>query len=292
MISHTILVTGAAGYIGSHSLVLLLNAGYEVIALDNCSNAIQLEHDTMPESLRRVERITGRKLAAFYNADLNDRESLVKIFSEHKVSAVMHFASLKAVGESCKFPLDYYRSNVGGTVTLLEVMKEFDCKRLIFSSSATVYGTPEYLPIDEEHTTGKGCTNPYGRTKYFLEEILKDLCQSDPEWSVMSLRYFNPVGSHESGEIGEDPNGTPNNLMPYIAQVAVGRQPFFRVFGDDFSTPDGTGIRDYIHIMDLASGHVTTMNKMIEAKEGMGLHTYNLGCGNGHSVLEVSTLLL
>lgn len=286
--SPTVLITGAAGYIGSHSLVLLLNAGYNIVALDNCSNAVKLEHDSYPESLRRVERITRRQIAGFYNADLNDGDALSRIFCEHSIQAVMHFASLKAVGESSKIPLSYYRNNVSGTLNLLEIMSKNNCKRLIFSSSATVYGTPEYLPIDEKHSTGKGCTNPYGRTKYFLEEIIKDLCASDPEWSVMSLRYFNPVGAHESGEIGEDPNGIPNNLMPYISQVAVGREPHFRVFGNDFNTPDGTGVRDYIHIMDLASGHVTTLDKLLDSNERTGWHVYNLGCGVGHSVLEVS----
>lgn len=283
-----ILVTGAAGYVGSHCLVELLTSGYEVVAIDNCVNAIEPDSpDGLPESLRRVEAISKRKLLAYYKADINDATELDGIFRKYQFSAVMHFASLKAVGESCKVPLEYYRNNVGGTLALLERMRAHSVRRLIFSSSATVYGFPDYLPIDETHSTGRNCTNPYGRTKYFIEEILKDLCQSETDWSITSLRYFNPVGAHESGDIGEDPQGIPNNLMPYISQVAVGRQPFLKVFGNDFKTEDGTGVRDYIHIMDLAAGHVITLDKVLQ--EGwLGWNVMNLGAGQGYSVLEVS----
>lgn len=286
-----ILVTGAAGYVGSHCLVELLNSGYDVVAVDNCVNVVDNINSygirLMPESLRRVELITGRQLVKFYKVDINDGELCNEIFANHKIESVIHFAALKAVGESGKIPLEYYRNNVGGTLTLLETMKKFGVKKFIFSSSATVYGYPDYLPIDENHHTGRNCTNPYGRTKYFIEEILKDLCLSEKGWSVTSLRYFNPVGAHESGEIGEDPQGVPNNLMPFISQVAVGRHPFLKVFGNDFKTVDGTGVRDYIHIMDLASGHVVTLDKILQ--EGWtGWNVYNLGAGTGYSVLDVS----
>lgn len=287
MSNKLILVTGAAGYVGSHCLVELLQNDYDVVAIDNCVNAIKLNGNNMPESLIRIEAITGRKLVNFYDADINDANILKEIFSKHYFSAVMHFSALKAVGESCKIPLKYYRNNVGGTITLLEVMRQFHVKKLIFSSSATVYGHPDYLPIDENHRTGFNCTNPYGKSKYFIEEILKDLCASEKDWCIASLRYFNPVGAHESGEIGEDPQGIPNNLMPYISQVAVRRQPFLKVFGNDFKTNDGTGVRDYIHIMDLAIGHLFTLDHVLK-KNLTGWNVYNFGAGTGYSVLDVS----
>ncbi|OTF72060.1 UDP-glucose 4-epimerase-like protein [Euroglyphus maynei] len=286
MNNNLILVTGAAGYVGSHCLVELLNNGYDVVVIDNCSNSIQLNGKNMPESLIRVQSITGRKLVNFYQEDINNVTKLEEIFTKHRFVAVMHFAALKAVGESCKIPLDYYHNNVSGTITLLEVMRKYGVKKFIFSSSATVYGHPDYLPIDENHRTGNGCTNPYGRTKYFIEEILKDLCASEKGWCVASLRYFNPVGAHESGEIGEDPQGIPNNLMPYISQVAVRRQPFLKVFGNDFKTADGTGVRDYIHIMDLAAGHSITLENILK-KDWSGWNVYNFGAGTGYSVLDV-----
>lgn len=286
MNNNLILVTGAAGYVGSHCLVELLNNGYDVVVIDNCSNSIQLNGKNMPESLIRVQSITGRKLVNFYQEDINNMTKLDEIFTKHRFVAVMHFAALKAVGESCKIPLDYYHNNVSGTITLLEVMRKYGVKKFIFSSSATVYGHPDYLPIDENHRTGNGCTNPYGRTKYFIEEILKDLCASEKGWCVASLRYFNPVGAHESGEIGEDPQGIPNNLMPYISQVAVRRQPFLKVFGNDFKTADGTGVRDYIHIMDLAAGHSITLENILK-KDWSGWNVYNFGAGTGYSVLDV-----
>ncbi|KAI7685448.1 hypothetical protein SSS_10538 [Sarcoptes scabiei] len=259
-----ILVTGGAGYVGSHCLIELLSNGFDAVVIDNCSNSIQLGQQSMPESLLRIEKLTGRKLIAFYKLDINDQACLERIFIEHRFDAVMHFAALKSVAESCRMPLKYYRNNVGGTMVLLDVMEKFSVKKLIFSSSATVYGRPEYLPIDENHRTGTELTSSYGRTKYFIEEILKDLSHSDPDWSIVSLRYFNPVGAHESGEIGEDPLGVPNNLMPFISQVAVGRRPYLKVFGNDFKTADGTGVRDYIHIMDLARGHLMALKMIVE----------------------------
>ncbi|CAG2164794.1 unnamed protein product [Oppiella nova] len=295
-----VFVTGAAGYVGSHSVLELMKNGYDVVAVDNCSNAVILDetnglakngatlsgHHTLPESLRRVEQIVGKKLKAFYKVDISDEKTIDGIFGANKFDAVIHFAALKAVGESCQIPLAYYRNNVGGTVTLLDIMKRNGVKKFIFSSSATVYGSADYLPIDESHPTGRNCTNPYGKTKYFIEEILKDLCVSEKGWSVASLRYFNPVGAHESGEIGEDPHGVPNNLMPYLCQVAVRRRPYLNVFGNDFKTSDGTGVRDYIHIMDLAKGHVMTLDTML-AENWNGWNVLNLGAGRGYSVLDV-----
>ncbi len=271
----TILVTGGAGYIGSHTCVELLAAGYEVLVVDNFSNS-------KPEALRRVEEIAGRKLGAFYRADIRDKAALREVFKAHAIDAVIHFAALKAVGESVAKPLMYYENNIAGTVALAEVMAEAGVKSLVFSSSATVYGDPASVPIREDFPTGP--TNPYGRTKWMMEFVLSDLAAADPEWRVALLRYFNPVGAHASGRIGEDPNGLPNNLMPYVSQVAVGRLPQLRVFGGDYPTPDGTGVRDYIHVVDLAVGHVAAVRRLTERQ---GVLTVNLGTGRGYSVIEV-----
>jgi len=269
-----ILITGGAGYIGSHTCVELLEKNHEIVVVDNLSNSKK-------ESLKRIESITGKSLI-FYKADLRDRDRLKKIFHKHPVDAVIHFAGLKAVGESVQIPLEYYHNNITGTLTLCEVMQESGVKSLVFSSSATVYGDPETVPIREDFPVG--ATNPYGRTKLMIEEILRDLHVSDPEWRIALLRYFNPVGAHPSGEIGEDPNGIPNNLMPFIAQVAVGKLPELKVFGKDYTTPDGTGVRDYIHVVDLAKGHLQALEKLNTAT---GVYTYNLGTGKGYSVLEM-----
>ena len=270
-----ILVTGGAGYIGSHTCVELLNADEEIVIIDNYYNS-------KPESLRRISKITGKEFK-FYECDIRDREGLRRIFSENSIEAVIHFAGLKAVGESCRIPLLYYENNIAGTVTLCEVMAEFGCKKMIFSSSATVYGEKNVAPYDEEMPTG-GCTNPYGSTKYMIEEILKDLYKSDNEWSIALLRYFNPIGAHESGLIGEDPNGIPNNLVPYIAQVAVGKLDHLSVYGDDYDTHDGTGVRDYIHVVDLAVGHLKAVRFV---RDRSGIEAINLGTGVGYSVLDV-----
>lgn len=270
-----ILVTGGAGYIGSHTCVELLNEGYEVVIVDNLSNSNE-------EAVRRIEKITG-KCAAFYNADIQDAEALDTIFTEHAIDAVIHFAGLKAVGESVEKPLEYYKNNIAGTLVLCEVMKKHNCKNIIFSSSATVYGDPAFIPITEECPKGM-CTNPYGWTKWMLEQILTDLNKADHEWNVILLRYFNPIGAHESGLMGEDPKGIPNNLVPYVAKVAVGKLDCLGVFGNDYDTPDGTGVRDYIHVVDLARGHVKAIKKLAD-KDGVNI--YNLGTGNGYSVLEV-----
>ena len=269
-----ILVTGGAGYIGSHTCVELLNAGMDIVVIDNYYNS-------KPEALNRVKQITGRDFK-FYECDIRDRAGLDKVFDENKIDAVIHFAGLKAVGESCKIPLAYYENNVGGTVTLCQAMADHGCKRMVFSSSATVYGNNK-VPYNEEMSTGE-VTNPYGRTKYIIEEILKDLYASDNEWSIALLRYFNPIGAHETGLIGEDPNGIPNNLLPYIAQVAVGKLEHLNVFGDDYETPDGTGVRDYIHVSDLAVGHVKAINYITGRT---GIDAINLGTGNGFSVLQL-----
>jgi UDP-glucose 4-epimerase len=271
----TILVTGGAGYIGSHTCVELLAAGYDVVVVDNLSNS-------KPEALKRVEEIAGRKLAAFYQADIRDKAALRALFGAHPIDAVIHFAALKAVGESVAKPLMYYDNNIAGTVALAEVMAEAGVKSLVFSSSATVYGDPASVPIREDFPTGP--TNPYGRTKWMMELVLSDLAAADPEWRVALLRYFNPVGAHASGRIGEDPNGLPNNLMPYVSQVAVGRLPQLRVFGGDYATPDGTGVRDYIHVVDLAVGHVAAVRRL---SERTGVLTVNLGTGQGYSVIDV-----
>lgn len=270
-----ILVTGGAGYIGSHTVVELLNAGYEVVVVDNLANSKR-------EALRRVERISGRPVP-FYQVDLRDKGGITAVFQAHPFDAVIHFAGLKAVGESVAMPLAYYDNNIGGTLTLCQVMAEQGVKNLVFSSSATVYGDPAQVPVTEETPLGEA-TNPYGRSKAIIEQILQDLYISDRTWNIALLRYFNPVGAHASGLIGEDPNGVPNNLLPYVAQVAVGKRPFLRVFGDDYPTPDGTGVRDYIHVVDLALGHLRALDKLAE---GPGVVIYNLGTGVGYSVLEV-----
>lgn len=271
----TILVTGGAGYIGSHTCVELLEAGYDVVVVDNLSNS-------SCESLNRVEKITGKSLK-FHEADIRDEKALDKIFGSYKVDAVIHFAGLKAVGESVSKPQEYYDNNITGTLTLTKVMKAHGCKNIIFSSSATVYGDPAFVPITEDCPKGM-CTNPYGWTKWMLEQILIDLNTADKEWNVILLRYFNPIGAHKSGLIGEDPKGIPNNLLPYVAQVAIGKLECIGVFGNDYNTPDGTGVRDYIHVVDLAKGHVKAIKKL-EDKQGVSI--YNLGTGNGYSVLQV-----
>ena len=270
-----ILVTGGAGYIGSHTCVELLNAGYEVTVVDNLYNS-------SVKALDRVQEITGKTLK-FYEADILDRDAMNKIFDENTFDAVIHFAGLKAVGESVAKPIEYYQNNIGGTLVLTDVMRNHGCKNIIFSSSATVYGDPAMIPITEECPKGT-CTNPYGWTKSMLEQILTDIHTSDPEWNVVLLRYFNPIGAHKSGTIGENPNGIPNNLMPYITQVAVGKLKELGVFGDDYDTPDGTGVRDYIHVVDLAKGHVKALKKI---EENAGLKIYNLGTGVGYSVLDI-----
>lgn len=271
----TILVTGGAGYIGSHTCVELLNAGYDVVVLDNLYNASE-------KAVERVKQITGRELV-FYNADVCDRAAVTKIFDEQKIDAVIHFAGYKAVGESVHKPIEYYTNNIDGTLILTDVMRAHGCKNFIFSSSATVYGDPAFVPITEECPKGK-CTNPYGWTKWMIEQILTDIHTADPEWNVILLRYFNPIGAHKSGLIGEDPKGIPNNLLPYIAQVAIGKLDCLGVFGNDYDTPDGTGVRDYIHVVDLARGHVKAIEKLA-ANDGVSI--YNLGTGHGYSVLQV-----
>lgn len=273
------LVTGGAGFIGTHCVIEMVKAGYTPVVVDNMVNA-------NAESIRRVEEIIGKKID-FYTVDLLDKEALSNVFRKHKIDAVLHLAGLKAVGESMEIPLMYYKNNVVGTINLLEVMKEHNVKDLVFSSSATVYGTPEYLPLDEKHPVG-GCTNPYGKSKYFIEEILMDISKADKSFNVVILRYFNPVGAHKTGMIGEDPNGPPANLMPFVAQVAVGRRKELKVFGSDYDTPDGTGVRDYIHVVDLAVGHVAALKKL---GEKCGCKVYNLGTGKGFSVLEMAKAL-
>lgn len=272
----SILLPGGAGYIGSHTAVELLNSGKEIIILDNFSNS-------KPEVLEKIKQITGKDFK-FYEMDYSDRASLEKVFSENKIDAVLNFAGYKAVGESVQKPLEYYTNNISGALVLLDVMRKYNCKKFIFSSSATVYGDPKTMPITEEFPTG-GTTNPYGTTKLFIEQILKDLYKSDNTWDICILRYFNPVGAHESGLIGEEPQGIPNNLMPYVARVAAGILPELSVFGNDYNTPDGTGVRDYIHVVDLAKGHVKALEKL--DKENEGLYIYNLGTGTGYSVLDM-----
>ena len=269
----TILVTGGSGYIGSHTVLELLNKNYDVVVVDNFSNSSF-------ESLRRVQNITG-KTVTFYEADIRDEEKMDEIVSAHKIDAVIHFAAFKAVGESCRMPLKYYENNISGTVSLLKVLDKHGVKKIIFSSSATVYGDPERLPLDENCRLST--TNPYGSTKLMMENIMQDLWKADNEWNIILLRYFNPVGAHESGLIGEDPKGIPNNLMPFVAQVASGKLSCINVFGNDYDTPDGTGVRDYIHVVDLALGHIAA----IENCNDSGVHIYNLGTGRGYSVLEM-----
>jgi UDP-glucose 4-epimerase len=269
----SILVTGGCGYIGSHTVLELLNKNYDVVVVDNLSNSSY-------ESLRRVQKLTG-KTATFYEVDIRDEEKMREIFSKHDFEAVIHFAAFKAVGESCRMPLKYYENNISGTVGLLKIMDEFNVKKVIFSSSATVYGDPERLPLDENCRLST--TNPYGSTKLMMEGIMQDLYKADNAWNVILLRYFNPVGAHESGLIGEDPKGIPNNLMPFVAQVASGKLAYINVFGNDYDTPDGTGVRDYIHVVDLALGHIAALEKCSDS----GVHIYNLGTGNGYSVLEM-----
>lgn len=271
----TILVTGGAGYIGSHTVLQLLEAGYQVVVLDNLWNA-------SPESLKRVEALTGKSLT-FIEGDIRDQAILESIFSAHDISAVIHFAGLKAVGESVEKPLMYYQNNVYGTLVLCEMMQKYGVKNIVFSSSATVYGDPTELPLREDMPTGKP-TNPYGMSKLMVEHVLADLYKSDEQWNIALLRYFNPVGAHPSGRIGEDPNGIPNNLMPFITQVATGKREKLAVFGDDYDTHDGTGVRDYIHVEDLANGHLKALEKL---DTDVGLVTYNLGTGQGYSVLDM-----
>ena len=270
-----ILVTGGAGYIGSHTCVELLQAGYEVVIVDNLYNASR-------KAVERIMQITGKEVT-FYEQDICDKEALSAIFDAHKIDAVIHFAGYKAVGESVAKPIEYYSNNLYGTLVLTDVMRAHGVKNIIFSSSATVYGDPAFVPITEECPKGI-CTNPYGWTKWMLEQVLTDIHTSDPEWNVILLRYFNPIGAHPSGLIGEDPKGIPNNLLPYVAQVAIGKLECLGVFGDDYDTPDGTGVRDYIHVVDLAVGHVKALDKLAD-KEGVSV--YNLGTGNGYSVLQV-----
>lgn len=269
-----ILVAGGAGYIGSHTVVELVNAGYNPIIVDNLSNSKE-------ESIKRVEQIINKKLT-FIKADVLDKDAIRAIFKEYKIDAVINFAGFKAVGESCQKPIEYYHNNIGGLIALVEVMREFNCKNLVFSSSATVYGDPESVPIKEDAKLRT--TNPYGSTKLFIEYILKDICKADSSWNVAILRYFNPVGAHESGLIGEDPNGIPNNLCPYITKVAVGKLDCLNIFGNDYDTIDGTGVRDFIHVVDLSKGHVLAVNKILE---NSGLVIVNLGTGTGYSVLEM-----
>ncbi|MFC2370109.1 MAG: UDP-glucose 4-epimerase GalE [Candidatus Saccharimonas sp.] len=270
----TTLVTGGAGYIGSHTLIELINNNFEVVVIDNLANSSR-------ESLRRVEQITGHEIP-FIEADVRDQSALDDIFTTYDIDSVIHFAGLKAVGESVAKPLEYYDNNLVSTLALLEAMREHSVKQLVFSSSATVYGNPSELPLRETSTVGVGLTNPYGKTKYMIEQIIQDYCAADPTFEATILRYFNPIGAHQSGQIGEDPNGIPNNLLPYVAQVAVGKLQSVGVFGNDYDTPDGTGVRDYIHVVDLARGHVAALQHM-----KAGANVYNLGTGSGTSVLEI-----
>ena len=271
-----ILLPGGAGYIGSHTAVELLNSGKEIIIIDNFSNS-------KPEVLDKIKKITGKDFK-FYEMDYSNKDELNEVFTENKIDAVLNFAGFKAVGESVKKPIEYYMNNISGALVLLDVMRAHNCKKFIFSSSATVYGDPATMPITEEFPTG-GTTNPYGTTKLFIEQILKDIYNSDNTWDICILRYFNPVGAHESGLIGEEPQGIPNNLMPYVARVAAGILPELSVFGNDYDTPDGTVVRDYIHVVDLAKGHVKALEKL--EKENEGLYIYNLGTGTGYSVLDM-----
>lgn len=276
----SVLVTGGAGFIGSHTCVELINAGYDIVVVDNLYNSCM-------EAVRRVEKITGSSIK-FYEVDLLEKDKLDEIFKKEKIDSVIHFAGYKAVGESVRKPIEYYYNNIAGTLILLDVMRNNGCKSIVFSSSATVYGDPAFVPITEECPTG-GVTNPYGQTKYMIEQILQDVYVSDNEWNIILLRYFNPIGGHESGLIGENPKGIPNNLLPYVTQVAVGKLEKVGVFGNDYDTVDGTGVRDYIHVVDLAVGHVCAIKKIEEmsATTNPGVKVYNLGTGNGYSVLQV-----
>lgn len=269
-----ILVTGGTGFIGSHTVVELLNAGYNVVVLDNLVNSSK-------ESLERIKKITGKSVK-FYEDDLLDMEALQNIFEKENISSVIHFAGLKAVGESCQIPLAYFNNNITGTINLVMAMEKYNVKSLVFSSSATVYGKPESVPIREDFPLS--VSNPYGRTKLIIEDMLRDIYKADKSWDIALLRYFNPIGAHESGEIGESPNGIPNNLLPYVAKVAIGELEAVNVFGDDYDTPDGTGVRDYIHVADLAEGHIKALEKL---SKHPGLVTYNLGTGKGYSVLDI-----
>lgn len=271
---HKILVTGGAGFIGTHTVIELVNAGHEVVIIDNLVNSSK-------KSVEVVERIVGQKVP-FYQEDIRDKKALLEIFKVEQPTGVIHFAALKAVGESTQIPLTYYENNITGTLTLLRVMEEVNCKNIIFSSSATVYGDPHTVPILEDFPLS--VTNPYGRTKLMIEEMLTDIYKADSSWNVVLLRYFNPIGAHESGDLGENPNGIPNNLLPYVTQVAVGKLKEVQVFGNDYPTIDGTGVRDYIHVVDLAKGHVAALQKI---EETAGLNIYNLGTGKGYSVLEI-----
>lgn len=284
-----ILVTGGAGYVGSHTVAALLERGldatHEIVVVDNTCNAYKDPDAAKPEALIRVEKFTGKSVQ-YYQVDIRDANALSDVFDKHSVECVIHFAALKAVGESVEMPLEYYQTNITGTCVLFEVMKKHGVHKMVYSSSCTVYGDPQKLPLDENHVTGIGLTSPYGKSKYFCEEIMKDLCKSNPMWTVISLRYFNPVGAHHSGLIGEDPTGIPNNLMPYISQVAVGRREYLQVYGSDYDTLDGTGVRDYIHVEDLASGHVHAI-EMCQKPDSKGFHAINLGTGTGYSVLQM-----
>ncbi len=271
----SVLVTGGSGFIGSHTVVELQEAGYDVVVIDNLSNSTE-------KSLQRVQEITGKPVK-FYKVDIRDREGLEKVFATEQIDSCIHFAGLKAVGESVQKPWEYYENNIGGTLVLLDVMKKHGVKNIIFSSSSTVYGDPDSVPVTEESPVKK-CTNPYGSTKSMQETIFTDIYNADKEWNIVLLRYFNPIGAHPSGKIGENPNGIPTNLMPYITQVAVGKMPFLRVFGNDYPTHDGTGVRDYIHVVDLAKGHVKALDRL---KANCGLAIYNLGTGKGYSVLDI-----
>lgn len=271
-----ILVTGGAGFIGTHTDVELLNAGYEIIVVDNFYNA-------SPKALERVKELTGKDFKT-YECDIRDSEKMDKIFKENKIDAVIHFAGLKAVGESCHKPIEYYDNNIGGTLKLCDVMRNNGCKNIVFSSSATVYGMNNISPLKETMKTG-GTTNPYGTTKYMIEIILEDIFKADNDWNVTLLRYFNPIGAHKSGKLGENPNGIPNNLMPYITQVAIGKLDCLSVYGNDYDTPDGTGVRDYIHVVDLADGHVKAVDNILDGKKGVQI--INLGTGKGYSVLDI-----
>ncbi|XP_037097455.1 UDP-glucose 4-epimerase isoform X1 [Syngnathus acus] len=278
-----VLVTGGAGYIGSHCVVELIEAGYQPIVVDDCSNAVKDGGEAgVPESLLRIQKFLDTSIE-FHELDLLDKPALEGVFKKHSFSAVMHFAGLKAVGESVQQPLRYFKVNLTATMNLLEVMQIYGVHNLVFSSSATVYGDPQRLPIDEKHPVGN-CSNPYGKTKFFIEEMIKDQCKADKSWNSVLLRYFNPIGAHSSGLIGEDPRGIPNNLLPYVAQVAVGRRKVLSVFGNDYDTPDGTGVRDYIHVVDLGKGHIAALKKL---KDNCGCKVYNLGTGVGYSVLQM-----